>query len=106
MKLPKSVKVGAWIYQIEQWDSTEAAGAERFGQCSTNNKTIKVDPLWGYKKAANTLLHEVVHAVYYEWNCQKDDPEERVVGCFSDGLTAVWHDNPGVMRWIGAGLRR
>ena len=106
MTLPTQVKVGAWVYTIERWDSTEAAGTRSFGHCSTNEKRIKVDTMWGTKKAAHTLFHEILHAVYYERGVEEKDPEERLVASLADGLAGVWHDNPEVMRWVGAGLKR
>jgi hypothetical protein len=106
LKVPARVKIGSWEYSVEAWESTEAAGSSRFGQCSTNRKTIQIDPLWGRKKAAHTLLHEIMHAISYEWGVMDEDKEERRVTSMADGVACVWHDNPDVMRWIGQGLRQ
>lgn len=104
MKLPKYVKVGAWDYTIVEFAHVDAACSSRFGDCRTNDKRIRVDLVWGRRKAAHTLLHEILHAVYYEWSMQKEDDEERLVDILASGLAAVWRDNPAVMQWIAEGL--
>lgn len=100
MNLPAKVRVGAWDYRIEAFSFGDGADSGKFGTCSTNQKLIQIDLHWGAKRAAATLLHEIVHAVWSEWNMEKEDEEERIVRCVADGLSAVWRDNPEVMRWI------
>lgn len=106
LNLPTSVKVGAWNYQIELWDTNEAIGQAASAECSTMAKIIHIRESDTRKRAAQNLLHEILHAVYYEWNMSAGDAQERVVSTMADGLAAVWHDNPGVMRWIASGLAR
>ena len=62
---------------------------------------------------ANTMLHEVMHAVYYVqgMNCidaKADDVEEKIINSLGNGLTQVFRDNPeftaSVMVRLGYGL--
>ena len=106
MTLPASVKVGAWIYQIETWPIPEAEEVGKWGICSNAQRRIQISESCDRKQAAQTLLHEILHAIAFVWGCKRDDSEERLVGAIGEALSAVWHDNPEVMRWIGAGLKR
>lgn len=55
-------------------------------------------------EAANTLLHEILHACWYTAQIQDEDKEERTITAFANQLTQVWRDNPAVIAWIGGAL--
>ena len=94
VNLPKSIRGGYRDFTIVEWNSREAVSASRYGECDKMQAIIRVDTQWGQVKAANTLLHEVMHAVYDISKLQDDDKEERIVAAISSQLTQVWRDNP------------
>ena len=100
--LPATVKVGYRTYRIEIWDTLEAMGANRYGECSHTARCIRVDVRHGPVQAAETLLHEILHAVWTIQMLKDDDGEERAVSAVSNGLTAVWIDNPGLLEWFSS----
>lgn len=102
--LPTSVKIGYQRFTIVDWDSRVAAGARQYGQCDHASATIKVCTMYGWVNAANTLLHEIMHAVWTAQALDNDDHEERYVLAFSNGLSAMMVDSPEVMAWITEGL--
>jgi len=51
-------------------------------------------------RAAETLLHEIMHGVYWAYGIDDKDDEERVVSTMAAGLQQVWRDNPELMAWI------
>jgi hypothetical protein len=101
---PRQVKIGAWWYRIEDWPAPEADADRRHGDCSKDLKRIRLSTQLDRKMSAFILLHEIIHAIYYEFYMDAHDPEERLVGTMTSGLATVWHDNPGVIGWIADGL--
>ncbi len=97
---PSQVKVGGFTHTIESWDHKEADSRGSFGECQRNRRLIRVDKSFGERQSAKTLLHEILHVVYAEWTIKQGDDEEAVVDATSNGLHAVYRDNPELMRWI------
>lgn len=59
-------------------------------------------------EAANTLIHEVLHAIYTHFDLAagsaEKDPQEHIVTALANGLTQVFKDNPAFYKWIGERL--
>lgn len=106
MRLPKSIKVGAWEYQIRAWSTRDAGRENFFARADHATAEIEIDTAWGQKQAAASLLHEILHCIWKQWRIEESDTQERMVETLERGLSTVWHDNPEVMRWIGAGLKQ
>lgn len=102
--LPVSVKIGYRRFTIVDWNVRAAVGADRLGECDHSCSTIRVCTIYGWVKAANTLLHEIMHAVWVSQALSDDDHEERYVLAISNGLSAMMVDSPDVMAWITEGL--
>ena len=98
--LPVSVKIGYRHYVIEHWKGRVGIQAGRFGECDTSLAIIRVDDGWSKEKAANTLLHEIMHAIFFEYNMCDEDDEERIVCTMSNALITVMTDNPIVSLYI------
>lgn len=103
-QLPESVKVGAFAYEIIAWDAKEAADTKHYGEASQRQQRIRIDISFGRRRAASTLLHEILHCIWMAWSMHEGDPEERVMDTLESGLAAVYCDNPEVMRWIAESL--
>lgn len=101
---PSKVKIGLHDYKIEVWPPHEASSAHRYGECNHVLHIIRVDTSHTLVQSGETLLHEIIHAVYAVWNIEDDDKEERTVGGLSLGLATVWRDNPDVFAWIAMNL--
>ena len=103
--LPASVKVGPWVYRIEAWHTHHANSRGRYGECEHQTRTIRVDASYGPIQTAQTLMHELMHAVCGAWHVHDADDEERTVTALSTGLTSVLVDNPGLLGWFAAATR-
>ena len=103
--LPASVKVGPWVYRIEAWHTHYANSRGRYGECEHQTRTIRVDASYGPIQTAQTLMHELMHAVCGAWHVHDADDEERTVTALSTGLTSVLVDNPGLLGWFAAATR-
>jgi len=101
IQVPKSIKVGYRDYKLEEWKQTVATANEAQGQFFQKEGII------GYVASekgvchANTLLHELMHAIIYQWNIELDEKkEENLVNTLSNGLTTIFVDNPDLMDYL------
>lgn len=102
--LPSSVKIGYRTFKIEQWDPIDAIGANRYGEVCPTSLKIKIATHYGQVEAANTLQHEILHAIWCTWPIHETDDEERLVSTIANALSTVWLDNPSVLAWISDAL--
>lgn len=102
--LPAVIKIGWRTYRIVEWSSQIAASKAAYGETSNMLNEIRVERTFGYACAAQTLLHEILHAIRAVWPRAKDADEETEVNLDSIALATVWHDNGAVMAWIAEGL--
>lgn len=103
-ELPDVVKVGYLDYALIAFSVRHAAEAQLYGQCAHQTCEIRIDFSHAPRVNAQTLLHELLHAVATVYNRAPDADEETTVTTLSNGLAGVWRDNPGVFAWIAAGL--
>ena len=104
MKLKNYSKVGYRNYLIDVWPdsfaSTEDAEGEFFskeGKIGIKGSTI------GSAHGANTILHEILHAISYQYSITdtlKEHKEEKIVNTFANGLMAVFVDNPWLLDYF------
>jgi hypothetical protein len=87
-------------------DHHDGIGDDRYGVTNRPALTIKVVTSYGYQRTAVTLLHEILHTIYYVWDLSSNSREEDTVYRIGQGLAAVWRDNPEVMAWIHRGLSK
>lgn len=102
--LPGGVKCGAWEYKIEEYPPDDADADGNYGRTLKTVQIIKVDLRYGWKRAASTLLHELLHVSVYHSNAHENDTEEQLIFKLEQQLTAMWVDSPEVFDWIGKGL--
>lgn len=98
--LPSSVRIGAHDYSLEFMDR-QAADQRihgNFGMIDRNHHRIFVDRSWSPRKTMETILHEALHACYYEWELQEGDDEERIVAALGKALVAAIRDNQGLFK--------
>jgi hypothetical protein len=98
--MPCSVRVADRTYRIEVWDTELAQQARSNGCCELVKKLILIDTSYGDYQAASTLIHEILHAIYEEYNVEGDDGEERTVRSLGRGLMQVFLDNPDLLQFI------
>jgi hypothetical protein len=104
MKLPQNtIKIGYQTYKIEVWSSTQASSNEAYGEFFQKDKAIGIDGREEGASAANTILHEILHGVVYQWGLTEefsDEKEERIVNSIVNGFTQVLVDNTWLMPWL------
>jgi hypothetical protein len=103
--LPDSIRVGPYDFAIETLDAQRAMGKDFFGEFSPCEGRIALQlDMPSIVKAADTLLHETGHAIYWTYGVSDEDDEERVVGVFATAWAQVFRDNPWLLAWVGRAL--
>ena len=90
------LKIGYRLYGVEWPEDGGMDDDNRWGECDKRRGMIRVSSLQRPPDAlAETLVHEILHALIYdagtEWD---DDMEEQVVRLLSPRLAAFIRDNP------------
>jgi hypothetical protein len=104
MKLPTRIKVGHFVYRVERWRSEGEAG-DRWGECDHGELVIRLRPVIPGTQLADTLIHEILHAIHNVWGLRVGDDEERIVAVTATALLTVFRDNPKLLAWLGANLK-
>lgn len=104
---PTSIKVGYRLYKVERWAPIEANARGMFGECCHTTGFIRVSDVLvetDWVKAANTLLHEILHACWYVGDLEDESKQEKTVTVLANQLSAVMRDNPEAFAWIASAL--
>jgi cob(I)alamin adenosyltransferase len=96
--IPTLVKIGAVDYKI----LLEGAEADEYGSCDTATQTIHISKNQTAQTVADTLLHEIMHAIWNESGIfiLKRPSEETIVRTMSTWVRMVLRDNPHVAAFI------
>jgi hypothetical protein len=98
----KSIKIGSTDYSIEYVPLNE----ELFGDFSYINSRIRIEQNLIGPPLVDTVLHEVLHAIWRLGQLKdKKEDEERVVSVMATYLTQVLRDNPALMPWLRKHLK-
>lgn len=102
-KLPPTARIGYRTYTLAAWPVQEAITAGARGVHEYHTTTIRVADDLLPAEAAETLLHEILHACWRNVSL-KGDVEENAVSVLADNLAQVWRDNPAVVAFISKNL--
>lgn len=105
---PTMIKVGWKDIRIEYIDSTfKKNNADFWGQFISRKGLIEIQKEAVGDDLANTLLHEIMHAIVYSSSLNSEggaleEPkfEEQVVNSLTNHLMAVFKDNPWLLDWL------
>lgn len=102
---PKVFKVSAFDYKVTLVDKiVDDDGSESWGQIVYEDYEISLQREQpSPSTAADTLLHELMHAVWHNTDLQGEvgpGLEERIVRNLSSGLIALFRDNPQFLKWM------
>ena len=98
-KLPKQVKIGPYWFKIKS-DETDPDEMEDFGECNTTTQTITVETNQQPMIVLDSLIHEINHAIWWVFQLEDTDVEEKIVSVMATGWTMVHGDNPELLQWI------
>ena len=99
--IPQYIKIGYRNYNLEKWKQTVANANDAHGQFFSKEGIIGYTEEEKGVSHANTILHEIMHGIIYQWNMELDDKiEELVVNGLANGLTTVFVDNPQLVDYL------
>lgn len=112
MEFPSKVKVGHLYYEVRAMEDHEPRASGAWGKTSMLHLRIELDTSLPLPHQANTLLHEIMHAVwrtlefdFIEAQQNLQEKEEAYVSAMSSALSMVMHDNPNVFDWVRHALK-
>ncbi len=101
MNIPDKIKVGYREYKLEEWKQTVASANDAHGQFFAKEGVIGYTVEEKGVSHANTIIHECLHAIIYQWNMELEEKEEeKLVNGITNGLTTVFVDNPKLMDYL------
>lgn len=97
MIIPKQVKIGGSIYQVNITKKTILInGRACYARIDYDNHQIDVNKKYGDEQQRQmSFLHEVFHGIVHDRNIKLKD-EEKVVEAFARGLHQIIMDNPEI----------
>jgi hypothetical protein len=95
----KKIKIGYTTYKVIYLPKKTT---DRYGECMYNKKIIGLNPNMHHTTASDTLLHEVLHAIWHEASIEQAPvvEQEFIVNTVSTWLTMVMRDNPWFAQFI------
>lgn len=100
--LPELIVVGPFDIAIQHMDSHLAGSEQSFGQFRAMEQAIYIQvDMPTPQKAVDTMLHEIGHAIYWAYDMDDEDKEERIVATMATGWTTIYRNNPELLSWIG-----
>lgn len=99
---PSQIRVLGRDYQVI-FDYESPLGLESLGTCNNQLMLIAIKEGQHPVEEADTLIHEILHAVWYTMSISMGGAgEEEVVRRMASGLTAVMLDNPQLLKYLSS----
>lgn len=100
LKLPPKVRIGPYDYKLIVVDKIKD-DEECWGLCEQGKLSITVSRAQPNSLfAVDTVVHEILHAIYVNAGLQPVSTEESVCSAIATGLTQVFRDNPKLLAWV------
>lgn len=107
--IPKTFELGSSTIKIILVDGDVSQDiAEQLGSYVYRNQTIYLDKTVieaGGEPAVNLLLHELFHAIFFQYSLGSRADEEVIVNSFANGLTELFK-RTSLLRWITHQLKK
>lgn len=106
---PETVKVGAYPWKVVYQDAflTGDDDKKKWGLCDFANHRLSIGNIIGMpskEMLVGIFFHELMHAIYSNYNLKNKDTEENVIMAFEAGFMQVFKDNPDVLKFIQKGV--
>lgn len=100
--LPKQLKIANYIYKVILVSELDVEGESCYGIHDPVKLEIKLKNNQIKYQEADTLLHEILHALFVVTHIKdvKEPTEEFVVASVAAGLCQVFMDNPQLRKYI------
>ena len=92
MTLPEHIKVGPFDIAVVEIAADVASRLREDGDF--DGDTIHIAAGQRGPALADTVMHELLHAIFKTFALKDEDDEERIVSAIATGLIGVFRDNP------------
>lgn len=96
---PATVKVGPHEFRVVVVPDDVLINVGKAGSCDAQGGVIAIDGRQTKSQLADTLLHELTHAMLDVLDFEAAD-EERICLALGPGLLALLRDNPALVKWL------
>ena len=98
MTLPTHIKVGPFDFKIVSIDKDLGRRLREDGDF--DGESIHVTKGQRGPQLADTVLHELLHAVFATFCLKDEDEEERIVSVLATGIVGILRDNQKFGKWL------
>lgn len=103
--LPEKIRVGPFDMRLIPMETYTANAMEVFGYFKRDEQVIAFEATPSTCEGiADTLLHEILHAIWWAYGIEDRDEEERTVATMATAWTQVYRDNPWLLKWLAKAL--
>ncbi len=99
--MPSVVRVGNLKYNVTVKPRIHMDTLQCMGICHLDLGEIWVADYLKDDMLAETLLHEILHAIHAGYDLDDDSTEEEFTLSTARGLALLWRDNPKLVEWMG-----
>lgn len=104
-----SIEVGPAVYTVKKVGDLHGDQGQYYGECQYLNKEILLREGMQKKQEAQTLLHELLHAIMAEYCIRRaidmdNEEEEVIVDLVALGLTQSLASSPQLMKYLSKNL--
>jgi hypothetical protein len=97
--LPQSIRVGPFDMTFVELTGEDAEANN--GEFTASDGTIGLRPEFlDGARAADTLIHEILHAIWFVADLKTEQGEEFIVNTQAIYLTQVFRDHPELLAWL------
>jgi hypothetical protein len=99
MKIPEQVKIGWRNYKVEQGEHRAADnGGDLYGEIQYEKSNIFLYDKLPEDEKCVTLLHEILHGIFYITGHKDLRENESIIECISENLYQIIRDNPEMFK--------
>lgn len=99
MAKPEQIKIGGIQYKVSYVPDFQDEGRPLDGQIDHGLAEITIKANMNYQVQAQTVLHEIVHAIEVQSGRRKE-LKESMVDAIATGIYQVMRENPALVRMI------
>jgi len=101
MSYPNKIKIGPYDYNVETVDHLMDLQGELYGQHDPSSNTIRINgAIKNEQIKAETLWHEILHAIWNIFHLGCPCEEEKAVSSLATGVAMVMRDNPALRKYL------
>ena len=87
--IPNSVKIGYIDYAFDFWPDTFASCEEAQGEFFSQAQKIGLkESTIPSRFGVNTVIHEILHGIVYQYGLEVNSDEEKIVNTFANGFSS------------------